>query len=87
MERRDRILAPVAVRDDAGNVTGANLGALVRRLILFEEVVIDSAGMRELPALIDALGPDQFIELLASGAVRIRPANKRYRDIALSILC
>jgi hypothetical protein len=72
IERRDRILAPVAVRDAAGNVTGANLGALVRRLILFEEVVIDSYGMRELPAIVNALGPGQFIELLGSGAVRIR---------------
>jgi hypothetical protein len=72
IERRDRILAPIAVRDVEGNVIGANLGALVRRLILFEEVVVDSYGMRELPALIEALGPDQFIELLKSGAVLIR---------------
>lgn len=72
IETRDRILAPVATRDAQGNVIGANLGALVRRLILFQEVVIDSYGMRELPALIDALGPEQFIQLLESGAVRIR---------------
>ena len=72
IERRDRILAPVATRDAARNVTGANLGALVRRLILFEEVVIDSYGMRELPALIDALGPEQFIQLLESRAVFVR---------------
>jgi hypothetical protein len=71
-ERRDRILAPVATRDAKGNVTGANLGALVRRLILFGEVVIDSYGMRELPVLIEALGPEQFVQLLESGAVRIR---------------
>jgi hypothetical protein len=72
IERRDRILAPVATQDAKRNVTGANLGALVRRLILFEEVVIDSYGMRELPALIDALGPEQFIQLLESRAVLIR---------------
>lgn len=72
LERRDRILAPVAVRDAERNVVGANLGALVRRLILFEEVVIDCYGMRELPALITALGPEQFIELLGSGGVRLR---------------
>jgi hypothetical protein len=72
IERRDRILAPVAIRDADGNVIGANLGALVRRLILFGEVVIDSYGMRELPALIEALGPEQFVQLLDSGAVLIR---------------
>src|SRR5947208_16058889 len=71
-EMRDRILAPVAVLDSEGNVTGANLGALIRRLILFEQIIIDSYGMRELPALINALGPEQFVELLESGAVLIR---------------
>jgi hypothetical protein len=72
LELRDRLLAPIALRDEAGNVIGANLGALVRRLILFEQVIIDSYAMRELPALIDALGPEGFITLLESGAVRIR---------------
>jgi hypothetical protein len=37
-EIRDRILAPVATLDAAGNVAGANLGALVRRLLLFEQL-------------------------------------------------
>jgi hypothetical protein len=72
LERRDRILAPLALRNDAGDVVGADLGALVRRLILFEEVVIDSYGMAELPALITALGPTEFVELLKAGAVLIR---------------
>lgn len=35
-------------------------------------MIIDSYAMRELPALIDALGPEQFVELLESRAVRIR---------------
>lgn len=72
LELRDRLLAPIAVRDAAGNVAGANLGALVRRLILFEQVVIDSYAMRELPYLIDAIGTDAFTDLLESGAVRLR---------------
>jgi hypothetical protein len=67
-----RILAPLATRDADGNVTGANLGPLIRRLILFEEVVVDSYGMPELPAIIEALGQEQFVELLESGAVLIR---------------
>ena len=72
VELRNRIMAPVAVRDQEGNVTGADLGTLVRRLILFEQVVIDSFTMRELPALIDALGAEQFIALLESGVLSIR---------------
>ncbi len=72
LEIRDRLLAPIAVRDRDGNVVGANLGALVRRLILFEQVVIDSYAMRELPPLIDAIGANALIQLLESGALRIR---------------
>ncbi len=72
LELRDRVLAPVAIQDDAGEVVGANLGALVRRLILFEEVILDSYAMRELPALIDALGVQGFRALLESRALRIR---------------
>jgi hypothetical protein len=72
LEPRDRLLAPVAVTNDAGEVVGANLGALVRRLLLFEQVVLDSYAMRELPALIDALEPDGFLALLQSGALTIR---------------
>jgi hypothetical protein len=72
IEVRDRLLAPVAVFDDKGEVVGANLGVLVRRLILFEEVVIDSYAMRELPQLIEVIGPSPFLSLMSSGALRIR---------------
>jgi hypothetical protein len=80
LELRDRLLAPVAVRDNEGAVVGANLGALVRRLILFEQVVIDSYAMRELPALVDAMGSDSFIDLLDSGAVKIRADGWAYGE-------
>lgn len=72
LELRDRLLAPIAVRDAGGNVVGANLGALVCRLILFEQLLIDSYAMRELPYLIDAIGTDAFTKLLESKAVRLR---------------
>lgn len=81
LELRDRLLAPIAVRDADGNVVGANLGALVRRLVLFEQVVIDSYAMRELPPLITAIGPDAFVKLLASGALRIRADGWTFGEI------
>lgn len=81
LELRDRLLAPIALRDAAGEVIGASLGALVRRLILFEQVVIDSYGMRELPPLIDAIGTGAFIQLLESGAVRIRADGWAYGEV------
>ncbi len=58
-----------------------SLGTLVRRLVLFEQVVIDSYGMRELPPLINAIGAGPFIDLLESGAVRIRADGWAYGEI------
>lgn len=81
LELRDRLLAPIAIRDNDGNVVGANLGALVRRLVLFEQVVIDSYAMRELPALIETIGTGPFIDLLESGAVLIRADGWTYGEI------
>jgi hypothetical protein len=81
LELRDRLLGPVALTNDAGEVVGANLGALVRRLLLFEQVVLDSYGMRELPALIDALEPDGFLAVLKSGALRIRADGWLFGEI------
>lgn len=81
LEPRDRLLAPVAARDAAGEVIGANLGALIRRLVLFEQVILDSYGMRELPSLIDALGPDGFMALLESDALKIRADGWTFGEI------
>jgi hypothetical protein len=71
-ELRDRLLAPAAIRDEEGNVVRFDVGSLVRRLILFEEYILDSYAMRELPTLIERIGTDGFIALLGSGALRIR---------------
>lgn len=72
VEIRDRLLAPASLRDVEGSVVGFDVGALIRRLILFETYILDSHGMRELPYLIEAIGSDSFIKLLESGALRIR---------------
>jgi hypothetical protein len=70
-ELRDQLLAPVAVQDADGEVVGCDIGALVRRLVLFETYILDSAAMRELPPLIERIGADGFVTLLESGALRI----------------
>jgi hypothetical protein len=48
-----------------------DLGALVRRLILFETVTIESLRLTEIPSLVGAFGAEGLCELLDSGAVRI----------------
>lgn len=71
IELRDRLLAPIAVSKN-DEVVGADLGGLVRRLILFEDVFLETHAMRELPYLINALGPDDFVKLVSSDALRIQ---------------
>lgn len=48
-----------------------DLGALVRRLILFETVTVESLRLMEIPSLVGAFGSGGLRELLDSGAVRI----------------
>jgi len=71
-EPRDRLLAPAALLDAEGHVDGFDVGALVRRMILFEHYILDSYAMRELPSLIDSVGPEGFMAMLESGALQIR---------------
>jgi hypothetical protein len=70
-ELRDRLLAPCAELDPSGEVIGAHVGAVVRRLLLFERYIIESEGLREIPFLLEAFGEDGFSRLIESGAIRI----------------
>jgi hypothetical protein len=69
---REHHFGPIAseARGQDGSVD-VDLGALVRRLILFETVTIESLRLREIPFLVGAFGPEGLRELLDSGAVRI----------------
>ena len=51
-------------------VTNVNVGALVRRLLLFDTVVVKSFRLREFPVLIRAFGKDGFRQLLGSGFLK-----------------
>jgi hypothetical protein len=75
METRDRVLAPIATvsaRDANGSPTdvAVGFGALVRRLVVSEQLIIRSIGLQELPLLIAKFGYDGVKELLESGRVR-----------------
>jgi hypothetical protein len=72
MELRDRLLTEISVVDDDRNLTQVDVGALVRRLLLFEELILYSPGMRDLPALITAFGSDGLIQLIDSQALAVR---------------
>jgi hypothetical protein len=57
VELRDQLLAPAAIQDEEGEVVGCDIGALVRRLVLFETYILDTYAMCELPALIERIVP------------------------------
>lgn len=71
MEIRDRILAGVATPDSNGDTVTTDVTTLVHRLVLFEEVLLDSIRLKEIPALVRAFGPDGLELLLETGALRI----------------
>jgi hypothetical protein len=66
MSVRRKVLGEVALREGTV-VSGVDLAALVRRLILFDDVIVKSVGLRELPFLVRAFGKSGLITALDSG--------------------
>jgi hypothetical protein len=70
MDIRQSVFGEIAVRD-GNKVTGTDLGALIRRLLLFDTVVIRSNRLREIRPLIRAFGRSGFSTLLDSGVLKV----------------
>jgi len=70
MEVRQSVLSEIAIRS-GGGVTGVDLDALVRRLLLFDRVVIRSVGLREIPFLARSFGRQGLLRLQESGLLQI----------------
>jgi hypothetical protein len=76
VEPRDRVLGPIAevtAKDKAGSPTevAVDFGALLRKLVVSEQLVIQSIGLRELPFIVAKFGYDGAKALLESGRVRL----------------
>ncbi len=69
MSVRQSVLGEVAVRSGL-RLSGVDVGSLVRRLILFNKVIIKSFRLREMPVLVRAFGKDGFGELIELGLLR-----------------
>jgi hypothetical protein len=69
MNVRQSVLGEVAVRSGL-RLSGVDVGSLVRRLILFDKVIIKSFRLREAPVLVRAFGKDGFGELIRIGLLR-----------------
>jgi hypothetical protein len=74
MTSRRRIFGTVAqtifLKNKGLHVTGIDLAQLLSRLLFFDEVIVSSMRMQELPFLIRAFGPDGLEELLNRGILR-----------------
>lgn len=72
MELRERHIGPIATRSghDGSKVT-VDVGALVRRLLLFEHCTLESDYLVEIPRLVTAFGFKGLMELLESDALSI----------------
>jgi hypothetical protein len=73
VEPRDRLFGPIASTED--DTVTVDFGDVVRKLVLFEEIVVDSNGLREFPALIQKFGYAAVKELLESDRVRAIDCN------------
>lgn len=69
MNIRQSVLGPVTIRSGQ-SVTGVDIGALVRRLILFDRNVVQSLNLREVPFLAQAFHKAGLTHLLSSGLLR-----------------
>jgi hypothetical protein len=70
MSFRQSIFGEVATYPDQGPSV-VDVGLLVRRLILFDKVIVKSALLREIPALVRAIGTSGFTRLLDTGLMKL----------------
>jgi len=61
----------IAEVDSETQLIAVDVGALVRRLILFDRCRVDSINLQEIPALVKVFGVEGLLELLDSGAMTL----------------
>lgn len=66
MHVRQSILGDIGARSGQ-HITSVDVGSLIRRLILFDRVIVKSFRLREIPFLVRTFGSDGFSALLKSG--------------------
>lgn len=70
MDIRQSVLGEIAIRSDQ-ELESVDLGVLIRRLVLFDRVVVKSFRLRELPMLARTFGKVGIQELLGSGILNL----------------
>ncbi len=70
MDIRQAVLGEIAIRSDQ-ELASVDLGALIRRLVIFDQVVVKSYRLRELPMLVRTFGKTGIQDLLGSGILKL----------------
>jgi hypothetical protein len=70
MNVRQSIFGEIAIHSGA-QVFDVDISALLRRLLLFDTVVVRSIRLREIPTLIRSFGKSGFLQLFSSGVLKI----------------
>src|SRR3989442_1188631 len=71
MDIREHHFGPISTPVEGSEEVTVDVGALVRRLVLFEQCTLESIRLKEVPALVSAFGYGGFMTLIESGAVEI----------------
>lgn len=70
MDIRQSVFGEIAIHSE-GKVSGVDFGMLLRRLLLFDTVVVRSIRLQEIPFLVRAFGKTGICQLLNSGVLKI----------------
>lgn len=68
MEVRCTVLGGITIR--SGHEAEIDVGGLIRRLIMFDRVIVRHGSLGELPVLVETFGPKGFQELLDTGTLK-----------------
>jgi hypothetical protein len=71
IELREHHLGRIFAQESAGSDIEVDVGALVRRLLLFEHCTIESNLLKEIPALVQVFGEEGLRDLIETGAVSL----------------
>jgi hypothetical protein len=71
MDPRDRLLGRIGPEGRESEVVAVDFGDFVRKLVICDQVILESSSLAELPLLAQKFGYDGLKELLGSRRVRI----------------
>jgi len=86
MDIRSRLLSRCATFSGSSQAPRVDVGAVARRLLLFDTYILESVRLFEMPRLIQAFGPSGLRTLLDAGALRVQCQAVAMADVGQSTL-